>query len=277
MNLTNNKLAIAGIAFVVALAFHLIVFLLAAFVPAESLAMRVLQVCGASFPGGLIQLATSTLFVYAVLLSFGESRRIVAEQSASQLQLLPEREQLVLDAEDVARIKLEAIELERQHPSFLTDLVKKACTQFRANESVTEVMEVVQSQSRINRELTNSSVEDLYHVNAMLPSIGFIGTIIGIASALGMAYLVVPEAPAAIGAFGSADAAGVQAAQAQQGIAAVTQALYVAFDTTLWALLLNLVLSFRLSSIRGQLERLHGFLEGYVLENLVNRIYHAPR
>ena len=276
MNLRENKLLAAGIAAAIATAFHLAVYVLSAFLPDGSLALRVAEVAGASFPGGLIQLATTALFVYALVLSFGESRRIDAEHAASALELLPEREQLVLDAEDIARIKLEAIELERKQPSFLTDLVKKACTQFRANSSVQEVMDVVEAQSRINRQLTTSEVDDLYQVNAVIPSVGFIGTIIGIASALGLAYLVVPDAPA-IGAdaYAVADAAGAQAAQAQAGIAAVTQALYVAFDTTLWALLLNLVLSFRISSIRARLERLHGFLEGYVLENLVNRIYHG--
>ena len=275
--LHDSKALAAGIALVLAVTFHLAVYAIAALLPDGSFALRVAEVAGATFPGGLIQMCTTALFVYALVLSFGESRRITAEHAASELSLLPEREQLVLGADDVAKIKLEAIELERQRPSLLTDLVKKACTQFRANRSVQEVMDVVESQSRINRQLTSASIDDLYNVNAVIPSVGFIGTIIGIASALGLAYLVVPDAPPAIGGdpFVLAEAAGSQAAQAQAGIAAVTQALYVAFDTTLWALVLNLVLSFRLSAIRVRLERLHGHLESYVLENLVNRIYHG--
>lgn len=275
MTFSNNKLAAAGIALAVALAFHLIVMLVSFVMPPDSLGLRFCQVMGASFPGGLIQVATTMLFVYGLLLSFGESHKINSERAASELQLLPQREQLVLDAEDVARIKLEAIEMERSHPSMLADLVKKACTQFRANQSVSEMMAVVQSQSRINRQLTDSDVDDLYHVNSMLPSIGFIGTIIGIASALGLAYLVVPEAAPSFDEMGAIDAAGRQVGQAQAGIATVTQALYVAFDTTLWALLLNLILSFRISGLRSKLDKLHGHIESYVLENLVNRIYHG--
>lgn len=275
MKFTQNKLAAAGIALGIALAFHLLVWALSLAMPADSLAERVLQVMGATFPGGLIQLATTALFTYGLILSFGESRRIDAEHAASEMQLLPQREQLVLDAEDVARIKLEAIELEKTHPSLLADLVKKACTQFRANHSVSEMMEVVQSQSRINRHLTDSHVDDLYHVNSVLPSIGFIGTIIGIASALGLAYLVVPDAAPASAMMSAVDMAGQRMGQAQQGIAAVTQQLYVAFDTTLWALVLNLVLSFRISGLRSSLDKLHGHIESYVLENLVNRIYHS--
>ena len=264
-----------AIAVGIALAFHLFVFLIASVLPEESFASRICEVIGATFPGGLIQFATTVLFVYGLLLSFGESRRIQAEHAASEMQLLPEREQLVLDAEDVARIKLEAIEMEKRQPSMLVDMVKKACTQFRANESVTEMMEVVQSQSRINRQLTDSEVDNLYHINSVLPSIGFIGTIIGIASALGFAYLVVPSGGATVMAEATVDQAGQTLGQAQQGIAVVTQQLYVAFDTTLWALLLNLVLSFRISSIRSSLEKLHARIESYVLENLVNRIYHS--
>ena len=274
MNFKQNKLVAVAIAFAIALAFHLLIFLLAMVLPEGGLAQRVAEVMGASFPGGIIQFATTVLFTYAMLMSYSESQRITIEQSASELNLLPEREQLVLDAEDVAKIKLEAIELDRQQPSLLFDLVKKACTQFRANKSVGEMMEVVQSQSRINRQVTSSDVDALYHVNAVLPSIGFIGTIIGIASALGLAYLVVPDAPMSSDMLGAIDAAGTQMGQAQQGIAAVTQQLYVAFDTTLWALLLNLVLSFRLSGISTSMEKLHGHLESYVLENLVNRVYH---
>ena len=275
MMFKQNRLIAVGVAVVAALAFHLLVFLLSLILSEGSLALRITEVLGASFPEGIIQFATTALFIYAILMSFGESQRITSERGASEVNLLPEREQLVLDADDVAKIKLEAIELERQQPSFLTDLVKKACTQFRANQSVSEMMEVVQSQSRINRQMTSSDIDSLYHINSVIPSIGFIGTIIGIASALGLAYLVVPEAPVmAAGALPAIDAAGQQIGQAQQGIALVTKQLYVAFDTTLWALLLNLVLSFRLSSISAQMEKLHGHLESYVLENLVNRIYH---
>ena len=276
MDFKNNRLVALGIALAISIAFHLFVFLIGMIMPADSLGERICDVMGASFPGGIIQMVTTVLFVYALLLSFGESRRISAERAASDLELLPEREQLVLDAEDVARIKLAAIELERKQPSMLSDLVKKACTQFRANQSVSEMMEVVQSQSRINRQLTDSDVDDLYQVNSVIPSVGFIGTIIGIASALGLAYLVVPDAPAAAaGLLDSAEAAGQQMGQAQQGIALVTQQLYVAFDTTLWALLLNLILSFRISEVRSRLDKLHAHLESYVLENLVNRVYHG--
>ena len=61
-----------------------------------------------------------------------------------------------------------------------------------------------------------------------------------------------------------------------EGLEGVTSMLYVAFDTTLVALVFSLILMYVYNGLQQKVEDLHLNIESYVIENLVNRIY-TPR
>ena len=82
-----------------------------------------------------------------------------------------------------------------------------------------------------------------------IPSIGFIGTVRGIGEALGQAHKAV-----------------------EGDIAGVTQSLGVAFNSTLIALLISLVLMFLLHQLQLQQERLVMDTKNYLDRHLIQRL-----
>lgn len=259
--------------------FHTIVFFITS-VLGEGNFKRFMNILGGDFPGGIIhgiiQAITTMVFVWAILDWRDLVKGIDYENIALKKNFLPEKEQLVLSPDDVNDIKLKMIEEEKNHVYVLTDLIKKACTKFRANKSSSEMLEVVTAQSRINRQHIESSASLIRFASSSIPAIGFIGTIMGIATAIGFADQVVVDPnliKAATNLTDYAATAAASAKQAKDGIQIVTKQLFVAFDTTIWALILNLIVTYLLNQFEEKSDVLHSKLEEYVINNLVNRVY----
>lgn len=248
MNTRNINLTISiAITFIIGL----VLYFLHGMMDAGS-AKRFFTMLGGDLPTGFIQLFCYFLFFFGLLeilrISSGASR----EEKALESQLLPEAEQYVLSADDVNDIKLKMVEISKTGNTLLTDLIKKTCTKFRANKSVEESLSVVNSQSDINMRNSESEQSIIRYVAWAIPSVGFIGTVLGIASSLSLANNAV----------------------SQEGINKVTSMLGVAFDTTLIALILSLILMFFFHNLQEKIDRLHSSIQGYVIDNLINRIYH---
>lgn len=220
--------------------------------PETSLAHKILAKLGGEMPNGLIQLFTFLLFFFGLFETLRMLANVKREQRSLAMQLLPEKENFVLGADDVAKLKLQMIELEKREPFVLIDLIKKACTKFRANKSVSETMEMLATQCKLNLQLMESEQSMIRYVAWAIPSIGFIGTVIGIGGSLAIA----------------------DRASSAAGVKEMTSILGAAFDTTLLALLLSIVLMFFYHELQERGEKLNAAFEGYVLDNLINRIYH---
>lgn len=238
-----------------ALLFALVTFVLIIFAyelggKASSTIGRILVMLGAGSFWGVIQFLTYFLFYWGILEMQSQSREATREESALSESMLPERDQYVLDSHQVAQLKLETISRQRQQKTLLGDLIVKACTKYRNNKSTSESLEVVTAQSRINLSQAESKQSMIRYALWAIPSIGFIGTVIGIANSLKLAADTSPE-----------------------GIKKITAALNVAFDTTLVALILSIIGSLLFHLLQEKVENLHTNLESYVIENLVNRIY----
>lgn len=239
-------------AFAIAFFTALVVFLLGLVSTPNTVLYRILQIAGSVFPGGIVQFFTFWLFYFGMLEIWTFSKNVNKEERAYEYRLLPEREQYILTPKDVNDIKLKVLELERKYSSYeLTKLIKKACTKYRANKSTTEAMEIVNAQVRINLFNSESEQSMIRYVAWAIPSVGFIGTIVGIAGSLG----------------------NVKSQMSEKDIEAVTQALYTAFDTTLLSLFLSILLMFYFHTIQEKVESFHSKMEEYVIENLINRIY----
>jgi biopolymer transport protein ExbB/TolQ len=212
---------------------------------------RVWQLLGGEMPLGVVQQITYFLAIFALLEIRQKRKEVDRQYKGLSLKLLPEKEQYVLAPDDINEIKLAVIEQEKTEKFMLTDIIKKACTKYRSEKSVSQVMDVVEAQSRIGLNRAESEQSMIRYVAWAIPSVGFIGTIIGIASSLGYADQI------------SGDG---------EGISLVTGALNVAFDTTLVSLFLSIVLMYFFHAFQEKTERLYSDVEEYVLENLVNRI-----
>ncbi len=219
--------------------------------PADTLPSRIFQLLGGQLPGGVIQFVTYFAFFWGIFEINERSHRITHEKKSFELGLLPEKEQWVLSPNDVNDLKLRMIDQEKNQRFLMTDIIKKACTKFRSNRSISDVIDVVSMQSKINMQRAEGSQSMVRYLAWAIPSIGFIGTILGIA-----------------GAMGYAGDAGTD-----EGIKLVTNALFVAFDTTLISLFLSIILMWFFHNLQEQEDVLHTDIEEYVIENLVNRIH----
>lgn len=212
---------------------------------------RILTMMGADMPAGLIQAATYFLFFWGMFEIVWLNSRVMEENDAFKAHLLPEKDNWVLSPEDVNQLKLNMQHLERHNKFLMTDLIKKSCTKYRLSKSSSEVLELVEAQTEIYQEEIESEQSFIRYVAWAIPSVGFIGTVIGIAASLGYA----------------------DEANTPEGISKVTDMLAIAFDTTLVALILSIILMLGIHSLQRKEDKLFADMKSYVIENLINRFY----
>lgn len=226
--------------------------------PEGSLLERIFILLGGSLPGGTIQFLTYMAF-YWCLLEIVSRQRFLREEEAGYAVVKkfrnfpdPENVHLVVPPESIRDLKIEVIDYQQRsgREYLITDIIKKACTKFRADQSISDVLSIVAEQARINLSKAESGQAMVRFLAWSLPSIGFIGTILGIAGALSIAG----------------------EASSEEGLARITSALYLAFDTTLIALGLSIVVMWFYHRLQEQEEQFHTRMEEFVIENLVNRI-----
>ena len=212
---------------------------------------RILIMLGGHMPDGLIQGFTFLLFVFGLMEVLAVNQKVSYENDAFTAHLLPEKENWVLDVDEVNQLKLNMQHLEQTYHFLLIDLIKKAATKYRLSKSSAEALAVVETQVDIYNNEMESEQSFVNYVAWAIPSVGFIGTVIGIAASLGYA----------------SDAA------TAEGIKKVTDALSVAFDTTLVALFLSVILMLTIHAVQKRQDELFTKMKSYMIENLINRFY----
>lgn len=202
--------------------------------------------------GGYIQFFTYVAFIWGMLEIHEYNRKTAYQAQGLYLDLLPTSSLYVLSPQDINQKKLEMDRYEQDlkaqdKPGLrIADLIRKACVNFDNNRIVSEVTSIVVNQVRIYRQMSESGQSVIRYLAWVIPSVGFIGTVIGISNALGIAD--------------TADTS------------EVTRTLGVAFDTTLVSLLLSVVLMYFFHRMQEKEDDFHAKMEEYVMENLINRI-----
>jgi len=211
--------------------------------------LRIFHLLGGTYPFGLIHCLIYLLFFYGFLQIIVRSRKIKKEQKSFSFNFLPATNDYRINANDVDSIRNNVLQHSNSYNFILTDLIRKACNKYLSNNSVAETMSLVNRQSEMNYENAEIEFNNIRYITNAIPSLGFIGTVIGISQAIGSSLSI------------------------QNGkIEPIVDLLYVAFDTTLIALVLGLILSLSFSRLRTKEATFHNKTEEYVLENLVNRI-----
>lgn len=235
----------------VAAALWLLLIILANLFSRQPTINRVLTMLGGSSLG-YIQFIIYAISVYALLHIRTLNGNIKNQFKGFDLKLLPEEDQLILTPQEVADIKLSVIEIERRGVvNLITGFIKNACTQYRNNQSIPETMQVLEGQIVTYKEEMDGNLNMVRYLISSVMSVGFIGTIIGLASAIGNAHL----------------------ANTDHGLSILTSYLSIAFDTTLLALLLGLVLNYFYQQYLAKMDVFFAKSKGYVMDNLVSRIY----
>lgn len=250
---SNKKLQIIFSAVAAAALWLLLIFLGAVF-PEGSGLQRIIELLGGS-SRGIIQALIYGLFFYSLFELFEKRKYIKKQYQGFQFGLLPLQDQLVLSPEEVAQIKLNAIQIEKNgQQSLVSDFIKKACTQYRNDQSIGETLQVFSAQVDNSKEEVEGDLEIVRYLLSAIISLGFIGTLIGLSSSIGLAHL----------------------AKTVEGMPQITRNLNVAFDTTLVALLVGLILNFFFHRYLKEVDTFYSRSKSYVIDNLISRIYN-PR
>ncbi len=192
-------------------------------------------------------------------------RYVVGSRENEQLgkALLPEDDQTVLRKQDVGPIYRSVCDTDPEGTLWLQRLLARSVLAFQITGSINQVNSVFNSTIDLCQNEIDLRYNMLKYLVWLIPTLGFIGTVVGIALALKGAGATVAEAGA------GADLS-LLGPQLMQGL---TQKLGVAFYTTLLALLQSAVLMFAMHLIQGREENTLNKIGQYCLDNLINRLY----
>jgi flagellar motor component MotA len=196
--------------------------------------------------GGYIQALTYFAFVWAWFEVREKLTVIARERKAFKLNLIPTSEKVVFMPADINNLKFKLIEFDKKEKYILSDLLKKACTKFRTSGSLSELIDIVSIQIEVSQEKAEGDQSVIRYLSWVIPSLGFIGTVIGISQSLVYAN--------------SGD------------MEKITSLLGVAFDTTLVALVLSVFLMWFVHQLQEETDRFHSDLKEFVIDNLINKI-----
>lgn len=194
-------------------------------------------------------------------------RYAVGSGEANQLDrgLLPEDEQTVLRRQDVGTIYRAIRATDPRGQFWLQRLLSRSILSFQSTGSIEQVSTVYNSALDLCQHEVDLRYNLLRYLVWLIPTLGFIDTVVGIAFALEGAGLKFAEV-----------SSGARVDLSQLGpelMKGLTKNLGVAFYTTLLALLQSAVLMFAMHLIQGHEEGALNRVGQYCLDNLINRLY----
>jgi biopolymer transport protein ExbB/TolQ len=198
------------------------------------------------------QIACYACFIWAGLILLSRYLEVRRQRRAFRLGLLPTDEGVRILPEDARPLqrKVDQITAHRG-PFILANLIRQALAKYAISHSSHEVSETVAAQAEVDLGRLVASMSTVNYLAWALPALGFLGTVRGLSGSLSMSRKI----------------------NESDFIAKVSEHLTVAFDCTLVALALSLVVMFLLHSVQRDEEALVIDCRQYCLEHLVNRLY----
>ena len=167
---------------------------------------------------------------------------------------LPEEESVMLRARDLGDFYLKVRPRAGERRFFLQLLIARCILQFQGSQSISQTNSLLNSSLELFQHELELKYTMLRYLVWLIPTLGFIGTVVGIADALN-------------------HAAGAENPQEPTLLAEITGRLGVAFYTTLLALIQSAVLVFVLHIAQSREEMALNLSGQYCLDNLINRLY----
>ena len=193
-------------------------------------------------------------------------RRIAGgrEEGQLRLRLLPEDGETILRRQELGPLYNRVRQSDPERHYWLQRLLTGAMLQFQSSGSIDQVNAVFNSSMELYLHETELRYNLLRYLVWLIPTLGFVGTVIGIALALRTAGVT----------FADPD---MNLAAGPEMMTRLTGELGVAFYTTLLALLQSAVLMFAMHMVQGREEGALNRVGHYCLQNLVNRLYERGR
>ncbi len=207
-----------------------------------------------SFSGGYpfsIQALTFFAFGIACALIWFRNKETNEEAKVLEAGLLPEDERTLVQPADIADIRKKMMPFKN---SILNTLIERALLQYQTTSSTSETAAIVNSTADVFYNRMESEYAIIRYLAWAIPSLGFVGTVMGIGKALS--------------GFGSID---------DLPMDYITGNLSTAFDTTFIALILSLILMFLIHVAQAKEETVINSAHNYCISNLINRIFNPEQ
>lgn len=162
---------------------------------------------------------------------------------------LPEDDQTILQANELGPIRRQVANKSDGENGFLPYLIDLCILQFQSSRSVDQAVSVLNSSLELISHRVDLRYSMIRYIVWAIPTIGFIGTVVGISGSLG----------------------GINPDNMQLG--EITADLGVAFYTTILSLLLSAIMVFVLHVVQKKEEISVNRAGDYCLKNLINRLY----
>ena len=172
------------------------------------------------------------------------------ELSFLDKHLLPEDTETVLEASDLGPIRKRVSSLFDKAHGILPSLIDLSILQFQSGRSVDQTVAVTNSNLDLIQHRVDLSYSLIRYLAWVIPTMGFIGTVIGIGSAL-----------ASVPASGEVK------------MSDLAHQLAIGFDCTMVALVESAILVFVLHIVQEKEELAVNLAGTYTLRNLINRLY----
>ena len=162
-----------------------------------------------------------------------------------------------LDVDTLGRIKTGIVDRRFGRAAFLPRMIERTIDQYRMSGNEDQAISVLNSSLELYMHEIDLRYSMLRYLTWLIPSLGFIGTVMGIMFAL--QYAGIPAN-----------------AESDDFLYQVTSRLGVAFTTTLLALIMSAVLVLLQSLIQNKEERALNEAGQYCLDNLILRLGDGP-
>jgi biopolymer transport protein ExbB/TolQ len=180
-----------------------------------------------------------------------------SERNQLTLRYLPEDERTVLQAADLGEIYRRVRENRNAHRCFLPRLIQRAILQFQSSRSIDQASSLLNTSVELYLHEVDLRYSMLRYFTWFIPTLGFIGTVIGIGHAL--SYAGDPTH-----------------AQDPLLLNEVTRRLSISFNGTFLALVMAAVLIFLMHLAQIREETALNLAGQYCLDNLINRLFVTP-
>ena len=176
------------------------------------------------------------------------------EMEQMSKRYLPEDDEVMLRARDLGSFYQKVKPMAEEQTFYLQRLIMRCILQFQGSHSVNQANSLLNSSLELFQHELELKYAMLRYLVWLIPTLGFIGTVVGIAFALDYA-------------------ANIENPQDPTLLAGITGRLGVAFYTTLLALIQSALLVFALHIAQSQEEMALNQSGQYCLDNLINRLY----
>ena len=181
----------------------------------------------------------------------------IGERAELRVGYLPEDERTILQGPELRALyttaRTAAAQGAKAEGRFLPRLIQRVVLQFQTSRSIEQANSLLNSSLELFLHEIDLRYSMIRYVVWVIPTLGFIGTVVGISLALAYAGNVDLQDPTLL--------------------AELTKRLAVAFNTTLLALFMSAILVLVQHVVQAHEERALNMAGQYCLDNLINRLY----